>query len=568
MRSSLRTRGPAIVLALAAGGLSACGYLSIDFLPAGGEEAPDGAADGSDEASTDGNTVADGGSDVEVDAGRCTGPNCPGVIYVSTIGNDQDPGTAELPMRSISAALSKADPKNRNQLYVAGGAYHENVNLVEGVAIVGGFSCSAKPCSWAYDLKANVTKINDQRAEGVIADHSITRATLLDSVTINGAAGAALGTTPSIALSLDSASPIISKCTILGAINVYDSYAVYITASVTPSDPSGPLLIGNPLIQAGTATQFSAGIRAKGGGSGTPLVKAVIALSDVRGGAGLLSYGIRADGNSDVTMSDNRILGGAASAEAMQSECESWGVQITEGGKATIERNRINFDAITTTATTASCNQTNVCGGVRVGGSDARIESNAIRGAKAPSSAAVMLAKTASGTPDIRVNGNTLEGEGTSGTTSAAIVITKLDGDGSVTFGRARNNIMTPGNAANHYGVLEATLNNSGHQAHFEVLDNNLFLTSAGVMSAAAYAYWDGSMAFYIGSTQINTAQQLSSFSHNNVVGTPVFAMFPHLMATSPGIDQGTNSEAPKLDIDNESRPKGNGMDIGADEVK
>jgi hypothetical protein len=41
-----------------------------------------------------------------------------------------------------------------------------------------------------------------------------------------------------------------------------------------------------------------------------------------------------------------------------------------------------------------------------------------------------------------------------------------------------------------------------------------------------------------------------------------------HLAATSPVIDKGTSTEAPSRDIDDESRPKGTAVDIGADEAK
>jgi len=38
-------------------------------------------------------------------------------------------------------------------------------------------------------------------------------------------------------------------------------------------------------------------------------------------------------------------------------------------------------------------------------------------------------------------------------------------------------------------------------------------------------------------------------------------------MSGSPAIDAGTTTEAPATDIDGQTRPLGNGIDVGADEA-
>jgi len=61
-------------------------------------------------------------------------------IFVSSNGNDANPGTKAQPKRTISAGLSAAIANAKTQVYVGDGIYAETVSLVHGISIYGGYS--------------------------------------------------------------------------------------------------------------------------------------------------------------------------------------------------------------------------------------------------------------------------------------------------------------------------------------------------------------------------------------------------------------------------------------------
>ncbi|MCC7539454.1 MAG: hypothetical protein IT379_24730 [Deltaproteobacteria bacterium] len=72
--------------------------------------------------------------------------NCDGIlddvtdfVFVTTAGNDADPGTLARPMRTVSAAVRRGRDEGKSVL-VARGVYDERVELVGGVGVFGGYS--------------------------------------------------------------------------------------------------------------------------------------------------------------------------------------------------------------------------------------------------------------------------------------------------------------------------------------------------------------------------------------------------------------------------------------------
>ena len=63
-------------------------------------------------------------------------------IFVSSTGNDANPGTKSQPKRTIAAALVAAVTSAKTQIYVGDGTYAEQVTLVNGISIYGGYSSS------------------------------------------------------------------------------------------------------------------------------------------------------------------------------------------------------------------------------------------------------------------------------------------------------------------------------------------------------------------------------------------------------------------------------------------
>ncbi len=90
--------------------------------------------------------------------------NCDGIdgevnngVFVSTTGNDANPGTKALPKRTISAALGAIGSKR--DVYVSTGTYIEQISLPSNVGVYGGYS----PTTWQRDLTASpvtVTGVN------------------------------------------------------------------------------------------------------------------------------------------------------------------------------------------------------------------------------------------------------------------------------------------------------------------------------------------------------------------------------------------------------------------------
>lgn len=75
--------------------------------------------------------------------------NCDGIdgdasraFFVATNGDDGNPGTRELPMRTIQAAINRIANTSTHidQVYVSAGTYSEQITLHDGISIYGGFS--------------------------------------------------------------------------------------------------------------------------------------------------------------------------------------------------------------------------------------------------------------------------------------------------------------------------------------------------------------------------------------------------------------------------------------------
>ena len=109
-----------------------------------GEECGPSGVDGSPEGGDTGGPDArkpppdcDDQADVK-DAPKCV-VNSFGVFADSVGGADGNPGTKELPVQTVGAALRKLDGKAR--VYLCGGTYPEAVTLTSSISLYGGFTC-------------------------------------------------------------------------------------------------------------------------------------------------------------------------------------------------------------------------------------------------------------------------------------------------------------------------------------------------------------------------------------------------------------------------------------------
>jgi hypothetical protein len=118
--------------------------------------------------------------------------NCDGIVgtitravFVSPSGNDSNPGTMALPMKTLTAAIAAAQGLGKD-VYADKGTYNETVTLVEGVNLYGGYDSTNK---WARAI-GNVSTIQGTETTGVIAN-DVAVATTVQFFTITALAGEA-----------------------------------------------------------------------------------------------------------------------------------------------------------------------------------------------------------------------------------------------------------------------------------------------------------------------------------------------------------------------------------------
>ena len=103
-------------------------------------------------------------------------------IFVSSNGNDANPGTKTLPKRLINAGISAALASGKTQVYVGDGTYPEKVILQNGISIYGGYSS----VNWSRSA-SNIATIQGVVANGRIVGieaNNITSSTTTDRLTV------------------------------------------------------------------------------------------------------------------------------------------------------------------------------------------------------------------------------------------------------------------------------------------------------------------------------------------------------------------------------------------------
>jgi hypothetical protein len=568
-------------LVVAGLGLAACGHFGVDLVPA---EEDFEAGTGGDSGEGDGSISRDGASDASPDARDagppipCTGAGCPGIYVAGDVGNDNDPGTSDKPLATISKGIELAAQRGKpTDVYVAAkannGKYGDPLTIFEGVSLYGGYECTSLPCSWARDFQKNATLLAGTDYRGILVRDEISRITVIDGFQIFGKGSSPNVAPGGVALTIEGA-PTVRNCKVeasaatSGTAGTVRSIAVAIIGPAS-KDPNGPLLEKND-IRAAQAGEESVGIwmAVRVGASVTATVSAQIRKnSAIRGASAPQSYGILARRTAPTTLVEgNDITSGPSGSTA--NESGSWGIGV--GGAMTIRRNRINMSAAAANVNGPSCVHDAWCSGIRSDQATLVIESNIIKGARAFNAAAVTLGVLEGANPPaIALNGNTLDpvgmGIGDDGSISAAIELenfTQFD----VTVGKVRNNILLGGDNSSRYGVYEGK---TGKQIHLAALDNNDFFDSPRALTSGDYAYhyWNGTAAASYTFAQLASVQSPSPNANINV--SPKLDPSTYLLQSgSLVVDKGTSLEAPKQDIQGETRPKGAALDLGADELQ
>src|SRR5262245_48129803 len=118
----------------------------------------------------------------DVDAPPGGGDECGGLpceaLHVAPTGIDSNNGSPDSPMKTLTAALSRASiPNPPLAVFVQAGTYRETITMKPGVSVYGGFDAS-----WARDVARNATTI--EGASPAVKFENITVATKLDGITV------------------------------------------------------------------------------------------------------------------------------------------------------------------------------------------------------------------------------------------------------------------------------------------------------------------------------------------------------------------------------------------------
>jgi len=259
------------------------------------------------------------------------------IVYVSTTGNDQNPGTQGKPKLTVQAAIDVADSLvtqsdiTAADVRVAQGAYNvdyqtgTHIIMKEGVSLYGGYS----PDLTNRSVALYPTEILDTSTTGgVVGDATtfnravdsgsgLTAATIVDGLRITGAGG-----TVSVGMYNVSSSPTISNCTIDGG-TASTTYGIF-------NSSAAPVITQNTILGGGGSSS-SAGIY--NADNAAPII--TNNLIDGRGNG--ITMGIAND-NSSPRIQNNTIDGGDG---AIISAGIFIGSSAPTGSLPTIENNII-----------------------------------------------------------------------------------------------------------------------------------------------------------------------------------------------------------------------------------
>jgi len=477
------------------------------------------------------------------------------------VGDDaMGDGTQANPVRTIGAGLVNAGIIGvGTDVYVAEGSYDEKVTMVEGTDILGGHQCDAVSCTWARDPVTYVSTILNTDFQGVLADGTITRATVLDGFSIvaldgnpgNGNTGAGITVlqgTPTIGNNLVYGPSVsgCSPCTSSGVILFGPS-----------NDPLGTLVQGNVIEAGDNLLSGSNGIQLRT--IANPAV-AEIRGNEVHGGSARYTRGIDGFGSGPGTLVvDNDVYAGSQVGVAQGS---SFGMLVS--GQITVDGNRVNA----VPAMVGACPSPQFwCGGIEAEGATAVITNNVVFGMQAPQSTAIFFGDNEVPFGELVINGNTLDGGsalGVVGGISTALACRTNQGVNAI-VGRIRNNILGGGAAINRFGMYEAD-QSGGRTCVPEAYENNdIWFPASPASIDNAHRHWTAGGAQQLFPTVVEVNMQ--AYAAANFTADPQLDATWHLTAGSMCIDAGTPSEAPLYDFEGDLRPQGAGVDVGADET-
>jgi len=189
---------------------------------------------------------------IELYVNGCKQIQSDGVVYVDGInGTDSNPGTQELPKKTIQNAIDLADAlMDLGEVRVAQGTYHLYKTLIvrEGISLYGGFQASG----WTRDIETYTTVLQGVSVDTVIKpEQGVTTATVIDGFTIE-----AVSVAEATCIWCKDSSPTIQRNTLDASQGSTDTIGIF-------NSSSSPVILANT-INAGDGTAAAWGIANSG----------------------------------------------------------------------------------------------------------------------------------------------------------------------------------------------------------------------------------------------------------------------------------------------------------------
>jgi len=248
--------------------------------------------------------------------------NCDGIdgsisnaVFVAASGDDENPGTASLPVRTMTNAIARAASQKKD-VYVAAGIYFSSAaDLRNGVSIYGGFNSNG----WSRSA-SNAVVWNIDSPAGLRAAN-LTATTLLDHITIVSADNTNGGGSAYGIFATNSPGLVIRQCVIRSG----NGGAGLNGSSGAAGTNGGPGSIGNPGCENSSSPFCDTCDRPAGGAPGTsPCERA--------GGAGGRPGNAAAGGEAGGTGAGGTLGGPGAPGESQNG---TPGEDGTNGGDGT-----------------------------------------------------------------------------------------------------------------------------------------------------------------------------------------------------------------------------------------